>query len=126
MRPRFTLALSGFSKAGLVFFVAWEYPGSVLQLAAFFFEEGGAAPYATFLSKIVGTASGLSIFRVLILNVVAIRLVSAQQSSVKWSLQRYEVVVGPLQSACVLHTCLVQHSLGVGSRGNVKKLIFSL
>ena len=87
----YTLVFSCFSKAGLVVFVAWEYPSSVLQLAALFFEEG-----ATFLSKIVGTASGLSILCVLISNLAAIRLVSMIQFFVKWSLQRWKVAVGSL------------------------------
>ena len=38
-----TLALSLFSKADLALFKVWDDPGSVLQLAARFFDEGGAA-----------------------------------------------------------------------------------
>ena len=98
-----------------------QYSREISNSQPLFFEGGAAC--CLFLSNIVGTASGLSFSRFCIPSLAAMRVSLSKQSSLKWSLQRYEFAVGPLQPARVLRTCLVQRSLRAGKQN---KLIFSL
>ena len=104
----------------------------VVLVAGLFLEEHAMLPLRSpectgaCRSKMVGIASCLSLFRLVIPIVDAMAVSSSKQSSVKCRSHKTLYFDGPFQWSRVRWTCLVHCCLKPGSLGNLKKLTPSL